>query len=54
MTGYKKGGTMENPKAQDRRVGKYESKKKTAEQRGRDKIKRVRKTINEIYPKIVK
>ena len=27
MTGYKKGGTMENPKKQDRRVGKYESKK---------------------------
>ena len=48
MTGYKKGGTMENPKKQDRSVGKYESKKKTAEQRGRDKIKRVRKTINQI------
>ena len=31
MTGYKKGGTMENPKKQDRRVGKYE-KKKTDEQ----------------------
>ena len=28
MTGYKKGGTMENPKKQDRRVGKYESNKK--------------------------
>ena len=28
MTGYKKGGTMENPKKQDRRVGKYENKKK--------------------------
>ena len=47
MTGYKKGGTMENPKKQDRRVGKYE-KKNTAEQRGRDKVKKVRKRITEI------
>ena len=47
MTGYKKGGTMENPKKQDRRVGKYE-KKTTAEQRGRDKVKGVRKRITEI------
>ena len=42
MTGYKKGGTMENPKKQDRRVGKYE-KKKTDEQQGRDFIRRLRK-----------
>jgi hypothetical protein len=48
MTGYKKGGTMENPKKQDRRVGKYESKKNTAQQRGRDKVKGVRKRITEI------
>jgi hypothetical protein len=48
MTGYKKGGTMENPKKQDRRVGKYESKKNTAEERGRNTIRRARKTINEI------
>jgi hypothetical protein len=48
MTGYKKGGTMENPKKQDRRVVKYESKKNTAEQRGRNTIRRARKTINEI------
>jgi len=41
MTGYKKGGTMENPKKQDRRVGKYE-KKKTDEQQGRDFIRRLR------------
>jgi|TARA_X000001388_G_C2205899_1_gene113101 hypothetical protein len=42
MTGYKKGGTMENPKKQDRRVGKYE-KKKTDEQQGRDFIRKLRK-----------
>jgi hypothetical protein len=41
MTGYKKGGTMENPKKQDRRVGKYE-KKKTDEQQGRDFIRRLK------------
>jgi len=48
MTGYKKGGTMENPKKQDRRVGKYESKKNTAEQRGRDRMKRTLKKIREV------
>ena len=48
MTGYKKGGTMENPKKQDRRVGKYESKKNTAEQRGREKMKRTLKKVREV------
>ena len=48
LTGYKKGGSMENPKKQDRRVGKYEAKKNTAEQKGRDNIKRHRKKIREI------
>ena len=41
MTGYKKGGTMENPKKQDRRVGKYEN-KKTDEQQGRDFVRRLK------------
>lgn len=48
MTGYKKGGTMENPKKQDRRVGKYESKKNTAEQRGRDRMKKTLKKIRDV------
>ena len=48
MTGYKKGGTMENPKKQDRRVQKYESKKNTAEQRGRDRMKKTLKKIRDV------
>ncbi len=48
MTGRKKGGSMENPKKQDRRVGKYESKKNTAEQRGRDRMKNTVKKIREV------
>ena len=61
MTGYKKGGTMENPKKQDRRVGKYENKKtyrmkdfikmddekmgSSDKQKGRDKAKKLIKKI---------
>ena len=61
MTGYKKGGTMENPKKQDRRVGKYEKKKtyrmkdfikmddekmgSSDKQKGRDKAKKLIKKI---------
>ena len=64
MTGYKKGGTMENPKKQDRRVGKYENKKtyrmkdfikmddekmgSSDKQKGRDKAKKINKKINSL------
>jgi hypothetical protein len=52
MTGYKKGGTMENPKKQDRRVGKYESKKNTAEQRGRDRMRKHKESVREVLDMI--
>tara|TARA_R100001086_G_scaffold111504_1_gene56898 strand:- start:747 stop:1178 length:432 start_codon:yes stop_codon:yes gene_type:complete len=48
ITGRKDGGTMENPKKQDRRVGKYESKKNTAEQKGRDKMRKTLESIKEV------
>ena len=44
IEGKNKGGTMENPKKQDRRVGKYEL-KTTPRQTGRDKAKKVKEKI---------
>ena len=44
ITGRKDGGEMENPKKQDRRVGKYEF-KTTPRQTGRDKAKKVKEKI---------